>query len=163
MFGVLLRRWRETESLVRHSDKMAQLGTLSAGLAHEINNPASAVKRAAEDLPEAVEAYAAARERLAAAGMPEALGALLEQLAAGEKPVPPPGSPIARSDAESTLEEWLEGHGISDAWDHASTLVAAGVDAGVLEGLGLEGDDLGGAVNLITAAAAANTSSGLGS
>ena len=112
MFGVLLRRWRETESLVRHSDRMAQLGTLSAGLAHEINNPASAVKRAAEDLPEAIEAYAAARERLAAAGMPEALGALLERLAAGDKPVPPPGSPIARSDAESAIEGWLDDHGV---------------------------------------------------
>lgn len=155
MFGVLLRRWRETESLVRHSDRMAQLGTLSAGLAHEINNPAAAVKRAAEDLPEAVEEYAAARERFAATGVPEPVADLLQKLAAGEKPVPPPGSPIARSDAESAVEEWLEGHGVPDAWEHSSTLVAAGIDPGVLDGLGLEGDELQGAVSLITTAAAA--------
>jgi signal transduction histidine kinase len=155
MFGVLLRRWRETESLVRHSDRMAQLGTLSAGLAHEINNPASAVKRAAEDLPEAVEAYAAARERFAATGVPDSVASLLERMAGGEKPSPPPGSPIARSDAESAVEEWLDGHGVPDAWEHASTLVAAGIDAGILDGLGLTGDELLGAVALLTAAAAA--------
>jgi len=155
MFGVLLRRWRETESLVRHSDRMAQLGTLSAGLAHEINNPASAVKRAAEDLPGAVEAYAAARERLGRSGVPETVAKLLDRLAAGDKPAPPPGSPIARSDAESAVEEWLEAHGVSDAWEHASTLVAAGVDAGVLDGLAVSGDELSDAVTLITTAAAA--------
>ena len=64
MFGVLLTRWRETESRLRQNERMAQLGTLTAGLAHELNNPAAAVQRSADDLETAMEAYATARARL---------------------------------------------------------------------------------------------------
>jgi len=48
MFGVLLARWRETEARLRQSERMAQLGTLTAGLAHELNNPAAAMRRCSE-------------------------------------------------------------------------------------------------------------------
>jgi signal transduction histidine kinase len=156
MFGVLLRRWRETESLVRHGEKMAQLGTLSAGLAHEVNNPASAVKRAAEELPEAVEAYAAARAAFAVDGIPESVTSLLDRLAAGEQPAPTPTDPVGRSDAESALEAWLDARGVPEPWNHAPALVAAGVDRGVLESLGLPEGSLPQAVALITAGATAH-------
>jgi len=151
MFGVLLRRWRETESLVRHSDRMAQLGTLSAGLAHEVNNPASAVKRAAEELPEAVEAYARARAGFGGEGIPATLADLLERLGSGERPAPTPTDPVGRSDAESAMEAWLEERAVPEPWTHAPTLVASGVDSGVLEGLGLADGALGPAVELLSA------------
>jgi signal transduction histidine kinase len=156
MFGVLLRRWRETESLVRHSEKMAQLGTLSAGLAHEINNPASAVKRAAEELGEAVDRYVEARAAFAADGVPPSVTDLLERLAAGNRPAPTPADPLARSDVESTMEAWLEERGVAEAWSHASALVEIGVDPQALESLGLTGQALSRAVTLITAGATAH-------
>ena len=54
MFRTMLARWRATESLLRQSEKMAQLGTLTAGVTHELNNPAAAVKRGAEQLRNAL-------------------------------------------------------------------------------------------------------------
>ena len=48
MFETVLSRWRATETMLRQSEKMAQLGTLSAGIAHELNNPAAAVHRGAD-------------------------------------------------------------------------------------------------------------------
>ena len=57
MFYTVLGRWRATESALRQSEKMAQLGTLSAGVAHELNNPAAAVKRGAGQLWAAVSQF----------------------------------------------------------------------------------------------------------
>ena len=50
MFFTTLGRLRETEAMLRQSEKMAQLGTMTAGVAHELNNPAAAVKRGADQL-----------------------------------------------------------------------------------------------------------------
>ena len=59
-FAVMLSRWRDTQSSLQQSERMAQLGTLTAGLAHELNNPAAAVQRGAEQLGAVVAGYAAA-------------------------------------------------------------------------------------------------------
>jgi signal transduction histidine kinase len=59
MFRVLIERMRETSERLRHSDRMAQLGTLTAGIAHELNNPAAAVRRAAQRLNGELEDYTA--------------------------------------------------------------------------------------------------------
>ena len=53
MLHTVLARWRATEVTLRQSEKMAQLGTLTAGVAHELNNPAAAVKRGVEQLSKA--------------------------------------------------------------------------------------------------------------
>jgi signal transduction histidine kinase len=151
MFGVLLSRWRETESRLRQTERMAQLGTLTAGLAHEINNPAAAVQRAAADLSDAVEAYGRARERAATHGMPETLDQALERVIAGE--APPRLDPIARSDAESALDEWLTERGVDDAWTVAGALVDVGVSADDLDALCDDLDALPSRVGLLTAAA----------
>ena len=66
---VLLARWRQTEASLRQSERMAQLGTLTAGLAHELNNPASAVKRSADQLRDAIAGYGEARGAVARAGL----------------------------------------------------------------------------------------------
>ena len=50
MLSTVISRWRSTEAQLRQSEKMAQLGTLTAGLAHELNNPAAAVQRGMEQL-----------------------------------------------------------------------------------------------------------------
>ena len=50
MFDIILSRWQNTQNLLRQSEKMAQLGTFTAGIAHELNNPAAAVQRSTEHL-----------------------------------------------------------------------------------------------------------------
>jgi signal transduction histidine kinase len=150
MFGVLLSRWRETESRLRQSERMAQLGTLTAGIAHEINNPAAAVQRAATGLGEAVDAYGRAREEAAAYGMPEALVAAVERVATGD--APPRLDPIARSDAEAALDDWLTERGVDDAWSSAGALVDIGVSADDLDALCDDLEALPSRVRLLTAA-----------
>ena len=64
MFFTVLARWRATGSMLRQSEKMAQLGTLTAGVAHELNNPAAAVQRGASQLADALTALLDAERAL---------------------------------------------------------------------------------------------------
>lgn len=150
LFAALLSRWRETEARLRQSERMAQLGTLSAGIAHEINNPAAAVQRAARDLEDAVGAYAEAMRLAAAAGVPDELDAVLRRITRGEPPKRLDG--LARSDAETTIEEWLEGHGVDEAWTLAGALIEAGVTVEDLESIAEPADALGARVALLARA-----------
>jgi signal transduction histidine kinase len=129
LFSVLLARRRENEGRLLQSEKMAQLGTLTAGLAHEINNPASAVSRAAASLDAAIEAYAAAR---AAVGrdIPEVAAPLLARVS--DVGVRPHLDPLTRSDAEADLEAWLDDRGVAEPWQAAPPLVGAGITPAAL-------------------------------
>jgi signal transduction histidine kinase len=126
MFYSILARWRNTDSQLRQSDKMAQLGSLTAGIAHELNNPAAAVKRGAEQLKMAVVDYEEAMAHISRAnlddGQQETL-AQLGKLARERAGRPPEMDALARSDREYELEEWLEDQGLEDAWELAPTLV----------------------------------------
>jgi signal transduction histidine kinase len=155
LFGVLMRRWRETESRLRQSERMAQLGTLTAGLAHEINNPAAAVQRAAGSLAAAADEYTRACRDAAGEGITDDLAAVLDRIGASAGPVRL--DPITRSDAEADLEAWLTDRGVAEPWTMAAPLVEAGVTHDDITGLGLEGSALAAAVRLITAAAALRT------
>jgi signal transduction histidine kinase len=127
LYGVLLSRWRDTESRLRQSARMAQLGTLSAGLAHEMNNPAAAVQRGAGQLRSAVERLGIAMGDLRALGLGPEEGSQISGVLARVTRSPEPLGALERSDRETEFEDVLDELGIAGGWDLAPELVAAGI------------------------------------
>jgi signal transduction histidine kinase len=150
-FATIMREWfpmplhlleglflgmKNTQRAISQHERLLALGSLSAGLMHELNNPAAAAMRAT----------AALRERLA--GIRPALGSsspsnldrsVLASLAAFQTkvseqlPRTPLLSPLDTSDREDELTDWFDSHGIADGWRMASTFVQAGIDLEWLE------------------------------
>ena len=128
---------RTTQQAVGQRERLLALGALSAGLTHELNNPAAAANRATAALRERV---AGMRHKLAmiADGPYDAttLGTLVdlqeqavESLAKSRAPgAPPPPTALQRTDAEDAVADWLDAHGIAGGWDLAPTFVTARLD-----------------------------------
>jgi signal transduction histidine kinase len=134
----ITRRLRQNEAMLRQNEKMAALGTLAAGLAHELNNPAAAVRRSADQLKVAIAAWSAAAAGLHAASLSDEQLQRIEELRAGIMATPLAGASIdalARSDREYELQQWLEQRRIPEAWQAAPSLVAGGWDMEAMRGL----------------------------
>lgn len=138
MFYTVVGRLRQMQSSIQHSEKMAQLGTLSAGVAHELNNPAAAVARGAEQLQGALSRLDEAQTALGQLHLAPPQRAALDRLRirAQELAVSPPEiEPLARSDREYEVENWLEERSIPDGWELAPGLVNLLLDPAGLDGL----------------------------
>ena len=138
MFHTVLSRWRGMEAMLRQSEKLAQLGTLTAGVAHELNNPASAAQRASSQLEPALQSFQRACLALSRLELDADQSQALEaatQRALALSARPPVLDALARSDREGELEAWLEQRGVADPWEQAPLLVNLDYDAARLEAL----------------------------
>ena len=150
-FSAILRDWfpmavhlleglffgsQSTQRAIGQRERLLALGSLSAGLTHELNNPAAA----------AVRATSALRERVA--GMRHKLGAIaagpykrdtletlveIQERTADQVAKATPLSPLEASDREDALADWFDEHGIAGGWQLAPTFVQAGLDADWLD------------------------------
>jgi signal transduction histidine kinase len=125
-----------TQEMVSTRERLVALGTVTAGLTHELNNPATAAARTTATLQERLaglwdELAALTRSELAAGQLATLVDLVREALGDGGEQARL--SPLQASDREDELGGWLEEHGVDDAWELTPALVAAGVDAGRLE------------------------------
>jgi signal transduction histidine kinase len=127
---------QNSQRLVNERERLLALGSLSAGLTHELNNPAAAAVRATAALRERVAGMRHKLAMLADGGIdPKTLPALvqLQEEAVERVAKAPKLGPIEASDAEDELGDWLEDHGVRGGWDLAPTLVNGGLDVEWLE------------------------------
>lgn len=131
-------RLRSTELMLRQSEKMAQLGTLTAGIAHELNNPAAAAQRGTAQLNTMITQLQEAQINLSKLELSqESWDGLAEmnQLLRERSSNPVVIDSLARSDREFEVEDWLDAHHVPAPWEYASTLVDIGVRDEELEKL----------------------------
>ena len=138
LVGLMSDRIREVTRTETQQEKLMALGKLSAGLAHELNNPAAAATRAAQSLMESFQNIREVSLRLLKhASTEEQRNALFEfEVAAGKKfatQMEPVLDPLALTDREERVANWLEQHGITEGWKIAATLAEGCVDEPDLE------------------------------
>jgi signal transduction histidine kinase len=120
----------QQEITLRQSEKLATLGKLSAGMAHEINNPASAAQRGAVQLGEHILTFKDVQYKLGEMKLTESqlnsMDLLNKQIREKAK-LPNNLKPLEQDKLENEMELWLEGKGISNPWKYSSTLVNIGL------------------------------------
>ena len=136
LVGVMADRIREATRLEQQRDRLAGLGKLSAGLAHELNNPASAAKRAAAQLRDSLHRIKEASHELGRRELTPEQKSEIEKLEAffTQRDEPPP-DPLTISDLEDQIDSLLRSHGQNDLWQLAAELAQRGIKPSALESL----------------------------
>jgi signal transduction histidine kinase len=136
LVGLMSDRIRETTRMEQQRDRLAGLGKLSAGLAHELNNPASAAKRAASQLRTILKKIKDASLELGRRDLTPAQKSEIEKLeTAFTQHNEPPPDVLATSDLEEKLDSLLRSHGQNDLWQLSADLARKNVTPEVLESL----------------------------
>src|SRR5579859_1564869 len=134
LVGLMSDRIRETTRVEQQRDRLAGLGKLSAGLAHELNNPASAAKRAASQMRTTLKRIKDASHALGARDLTAAQRAEIEKLEASlvQQDGPPPDT-LTISNLEEEIDSWLRAHGQEDLWQLASDLAHKNIQPAALD------------------------------
>jgi len=136
LVGVMSDRIRETTRFEQQRDRLAALGKLSAGLAHELNNPASAAKRASSQLRNTLKRIKEASHQLGRRELSAAQKAEIEKLELSftQRDEPPPNA-LAIRDLEDDIDALLRSHGQNDLWQLSAELAQRGIKAEALKSL----------------------------
>ena len=149
-FAQLMREWfpmalhlleglffgtQSTQQVLQQRERLLALGSLSAGLTHELNNPAAAAVRATSSLRDRLTDMRHALATIASGFDPNTLASLvrLEEEAVEGVNTAPQLSPMETSDLEDRLGEWFGDHQVADGWDLAPVFVQAGLAEAYLE------------------------------
>ncbi|MGA7560281.1 MAG: ATP-binding protein [Terriglobales bacterium] len=136
LVGLMSDRIRETTRIEQQRDRLAGLGKLSAGLAHELNNPASAAKRATSQLRDVLKKIKSASLELGRRDLTSVQRAEIEKLETSftQSNEPPPDA-LTISDLEDQVDSLLRSHGQSDLWQLAADLARRNIRPEALESL----------------------------
>jgi signal transduction histidine kinase len=129
-------RVREATRIEQQRDRLVGLGKLSAGLAHELNNPASAAKRAAAQLRDTLKRIKDASLELGRQELTPTQRAEIEKLESSlaHRDEPPP-DPLTISDLEDQIDSLLKNHGQNDLWQLAAEMAQRGIKPAAIESL----------------------------
>jgi len=136
LVALMSDRIRETTRREQQRDRLASMGKLSAGLAHELNNPASAAKRASAQMREMLKKIRDASHELGSRELTADQKSKIEKLEASFiQHNEPPRDPLQLSDLEEEIDSLLRSHGQNDLWQLAAGLARNNVKPQALESL----------------------------
>jgi len=136
LVGLMSDRIRETTRIEQQRDRLVALGKLSAGLAHELNNPAAAAKRASAQLRDTLHRIKEASHELGRRELTATQKAEIEKLETSfTRQDGPPQDALTISDLEDQIDSLLRSHGQNDLWQLSAELAQRGIKPAALESL----------------------------